>query len=127
MEELVGKKILGIFPDSSSIVFATSDGGLSYTVEGDCCSHSWFESIQGVEALMHGTVSRVEPLALGGDEDAGDSYSVVKVYGIRIVTDKGYATIEYRNSSNGYYGGWCRFDGTCAIPEAGSIQDDWSS
>lgn len=29
----------------------------------------------------------------------------IRYYGLRIVTDKGRAVIDFRNNSNGYYGG----------------------
>ncbi len=32
-------------------------------------------------------------------------YDCLQFYGYKITTDKGDATIEFRNSSNGYYGG----------------------
>lgn len=35
-------------------------------------------------------------------EPAVDS---VRYYGLKITTDKGRAVIDYRNDSNGYYGG----------------------
>lgn len=34
----------------------------------------------------------------------------IKVYRTTIVTDRGFIDIEYRNSSNGYYGGWLEKD-----------------
>jgi len=30
----------------------------------------------------------------------------VAYYGLKITTEKGRAMIDYRNDSNGYYGGW---------------------
>jgi len=125
MKELVGRKIIGIFPKSECIIFDTDKGGLSYTVEGDCCSYSWFESIQGVDALLLGTVTEVEELFIDSWTDETDE--LIQSYGFKIKTNKGYATIEFRNSSNGYYGGWCNPGSTCDAPQIPSIQDDWNN
>jgi hypothetical protein len=32
-------------------------------------------------------------------------YEIIAFYGLKITTDKGDIIIDYRNSSNGYYGG----------------------
>jgi hypothetical protein len=74
---------------------------------GDCCSQSWVEHIDGVEVLSSATITEMEDV--GGDEDETlcnqDGHEYVKVYFFKFKTTLGYATIEMRNSSNGYYGG----------------------
>lgn len=109
---LLGKDLeqIAINGDKTFILFAFKDGtGMIYSAEGDCCSQSWFEHISGVEALQ-GKITGVE-------EIAGASWTMqqpperwikddhIEVYFIKITTDRGRATIELRNASNGFYGG----------------------
>ena len=75
---------------------------------GDCCSHTWIESIDAPAALL-GTVQDVEDIEMPdlGNID-GTRYQdveVVRYYGLKITTNKGHVVIDYRNDSNGYYGG----------------------
>ena len=39
-----------------------------------------------------------------------DDYECIKVYGIKITTNMGVTNIEFRNSSNGHYGGYLVYD-----------------
>lgn len=76
--------------------------------EGDCCSISWIEQIDGVEALT-GTIRQVEDILMPDYGNVSTPHKpnvdIVSYYGLRIVTDRGYTVIDYRNDSNGYYGG----------------------
>lgn len=64
------------------------------------------ESLDTPQLLVGGTVTAVEDLDMPnldtGDED---KYDVTMYYGCKIKTTKGDCVIDYRNSSNGYYGG----------------------
>lgn len=110
MAELVGRKISKVLLDSNAqevLGFETDEGAIYYEAEGDCCSESWFADIVNFPALDCATVSSVEALHLPQDPKDGRSrqeYDVV--YGYLIRTDRGAATVIFRNSSNGYYGGW---------------------
>ena len=66
--------------------------------DGDCCSHSWIESVEIPALGFPAKVLKVEELdtEVGGELD---------IYGIKIVTDKGDLIIDFRNESNGYYSG----------------------
>lgn len=108
MKELIGKKINKVYLDSEKqqyISFDTDSGLVSYEAEGDCCSESWFYQITGLDALKEGTVSDVEEVDRGEVEDGKSRQEVDQLYSIKIKTDKGRADIEFRNSSNGCYGG----------------------
>lgn len=110
MEELVGKKILSLSVDGERqhiLSFETSEGPISYYADGDCCSESWFADITGVSAMVGGTVSRVDEISMDGYnvKDGRGRQEDDMAYGYKIVTDKGYGDIVFRNSSNGYYGG----------------------
>lgn len=131
MKELIGVKIFGlrINEDQSILVFDTDRGAIAYEVWGDCCSETWFADITGVAALIGGNVRAVEDVNMDGyntlDGRTRQEYDLA--YGVKLTTDKGYADIVFRNSSNGFYGGdieLLRGD----LPEGlTAITDDWSA
>jgi hypothetical protein len=49
-----------------------------------------------------------------------EAFDVLQFYGVQLVTDKGYFKLEYRNSSNGYYGGNLEYN----TKEYGHVLDD---
>lgn len=103
---LVGKKIIGYSLDSDRQVlrFDIDHGDpVVLEAEGDCCSHTWIESIDAPDNLL-GVVQSAEQIDM---PDLGDmpGCEVVRYYGLKIVTDKGHVVIDYRNDSNGFYGG----------------------
>ena len=110
LQELLGRTVTGLYvsDDQGLLVVTTDTGTLAFEAEGDCCSESWFADILGVDALLMHTVSAVEDVALGdyNVEDGRGRQDEDDVYGHRLTTERGYADIIYRNSSNGYYGGW---------------------
>ena len=114
--DLVGRTINKIFMSHEYLQLDTSGGTFVYTVEGDCCSVSYFYDFYGVEKLLKGNpVVSVKEIELDEPTDAdarrGD---VVRAYGFEIVTEDpelGEVTsvFSFRNDSNGYYGGWMSF------------------
>lgn len=135
MKELTGCKILSIeVNDVADILIFNVEGreSIVYLAVGDCCSETWFADIFGVDALLGGTVSKVERMKLPdyNTYDGRGRQDVDLVYGYKIVTDKGYADVVYRNSSNGWYGGWveyyprsdCKFTSSFTF-----ITDEWRS
>lgn len=106
---------LGINPSKNGLAFHTDKGSYVLCVNGDCCSQSWIEHIEGVEDCIGATIVDVDDIEMEDDWCGGypDQYKAVWVrpdeeliryYCTRIITDKGPLKIEYRNSSNGYYG-----------------------
>lgn len=83
---LLNKTIENVFiaSDRLALQFLLSDKTEIIAADADCCSCTWIEHIQ------------LPPL--------GFPARVMSVKDI-IQTDKGDMFIEYRNSSNGYYGG----------------------
>lgn len=132
MNELKGKTISRVLiaPDQGEIVFDTTDGPISFGVEGDCCSESWFSDIYNGDALL-GTVASAEEIEMPdyNVEDGRTRQDVDSVYGYRITTDKGAATIAFRNSSNGYYGGYLKHPrvGSPAPETYLEIKGDWKA
>ena len=109
---LLGKKITSfdLVSDGSCITFQIEGGGsVRLRAVGDCCSETWIESIDAPEALI-GTVSDVGEIdmpSLGNVPTERHQYvDQVDYYGLKITTEKGRVVLDYRNDSNGYYGGW---------------------
>jgi hypothetical protein len=100
---LVGKTILGIDSDKEYIIFKTDVGDIKYEAYGDCCSYTWIEHLECPDLGSGAEVLGIEDLNLGSEEQ--HEYDVVQFYQSLVKTNKGTISIEYRNSSNGYYGG----------------------
>lgn len=113
-DKLIGRKIksLKLSSGESYLLFDTDEDQILWEAEGDCCSESWFADIINFAALIDGTVISVEDIDLPdafvqkASEDNRCRQLHDNFYGIRIATDLGICDIVYRNSSNGYYGGW---------------------
>lgn len=105
-EILVGKtiKAIKIAEDRQALLFETDGGDVRVRCDGDCCSETWIEHVElpalGLPALVR-TVEDIDMPDLGQMEGR----DVVAYYGCKIATDKGDVLIDYRNDSNGYYGG----------------------
>ncbi|HWX31234.1 MAG TPA: hypothetical protein VNZ53_27820 [Steroidobacteraceae bacterium] len=107
-KSLVGKTIVAVFltEDGGEIRFDLSDGtSVVARADGDCCSHSWIEAVEMPALGLPATVISSEPLDLDKPDVTNDDYECLRFYGHKIVTDRGEIVIDYRNSSNGYYGG----------------------
>lgn len=118
---LVGAEVSEIFVGDDLLTFVTDRGVISYRVEGDCCSHSYFFDFHGVARLLeNGLVTAFEAVDLApGDvgyqaPDAQHRHTYgeddIKVYGYRLTTvDPVFGPVtsvfSFRNASNGYYGG----------------------
>ena len=83
---------------------------------GDCCSHSWFAHCDNGEALQNATLTEFQDV--GGGDISEDDYDCIQVNMLKFTTNKGFCTIEFRNSSNGYYSGWCEFH----VPSDGFLE-----
>jgi hypothetical protein len=117
----VGKTLTGLWGDGrDGIALVFGDGThLKGIPQGDCCSVSWIEHIEGATGLRPGKIVSIEKIDMPdrGDYDA-NNYDVLSFYGERIVLDSATEiVIDFRNDSNGYYGGgisWSLKDG--ALP-----------
>ncbi len=104
---LIGKKItqIKIADDKEAILFICEDGDVKARCDAECCSHTWIEHIELPALGFPALVVAVDDLDLPGSDDNHQEYECLQVYGLKITTDKGDLIIDYRNSSNGYYGG----------------------
>lgn len=104
---LIGKTIAEVLiaDDKEALLFVTIEGEkLVARVDADCCSHTWIESVELPALGFPFTVVDCEDL--DGVKEAEDiDYNYIQYYGAKLTTDKGDLVIDYRNSSNGYYGG----------------------
>ena len=102
-----------------------------WETEGDCCSESWFSDIVNPQALFGAVVLTVECIEMEeigySVEDGRCRQEVDAAYGYKITTSKGWCDIVFRNSSNGYYGGWASESVCEGAAFAGwrRVEDDW--
>jgi hypothetical protein len=103
-DELVGKTVTSIeFPNNETLIFQTPHRPYRYKATADCCSESWVESMSDDRSVITDAV--VQEIRTKEATQDGTRQEVDAVAFVTIVTDKGYFDIEFRNSSNGYYGG----------------------
>lgn len=110
-KKCIGKTLVShlLSDDRCVLTLTFSDGStLTLDAEGECCSYSWIESIDCPDNLQ-GVVRAIEEIPM---PDLGNiptphnaDVDEVAYYGLKIITDRGHTVIDYRNSSNGYYGG----------------------
>ena len=105
-------KSIQLLPCKTRLVLSFTDGEpVHFQVEGDCCSWSWVEHLESPNDLDGATLVSVDQFGLG--EIDSTEHECLKVYQTRFRTSRGDIVVEYRNSSNGYYGGWMyRYDPT---------------
>lgn len=98
---LVGKTLIKVelAEDRKAIRFTVADGAIVAKCDGDCCSDTWIESVDmpagGLPALV----------LAAADLDLPQHSDELALYGLKLTTDKGDLVLDYRNESNGYYGG----------------------
>ena len=106
---LVGKTLTGIkiASDKEAILFQTTDGDVVARCDADCCSITWVENIENTVREFPAVVIAAEDIEDGLPDPVENDpeYDCLQFYGFKITTDKGVIVIDYRNSSNGYYGG----------------------
>jgi hypothetical protein len=119
LKDFVGKHINAAYVESGN------DGVMYWLVNGewykldavgDCCSHSWYAHCDSGDVLQNATLLDFEDFS---KESIHENWNLIRINMLKFKTDKGYCTIEFRNSSNGYYSGWCSI-----IKEAPSNKDN---
>lgn len=116
-------KSVELSENNETITFTFENGTeATFGVEGDCCSSSWIEHLDVPPYVLGEKLISVEDgdavpwdghkcEPCKADED-GYAYGNecghdhLQVYNTRFVTAKGAIVLEYRNDSNGYYGGY---------------------
>ena len=114
LTKVVGRPILGVTDDEDGelLRFRFLDGTeQTYRTEGDCCSYTWIEHLTVPEEIAGAVVTEVREAGPVDTKDATrrgqpiDYPDHIVVYHTSFVTDRGEIIVEYRNDSNGYYGG----------------------
>lgn len=116
---LVGKKVITgyVNPGKERLYLLaedlTTNIALYYEFEtqNDCCNSVWFEHLENFCYLFGGIVTQIIAKECITKEDDPE-HEVLDIGWWDIVTHKGVATLEVRNSHNGYYGGSIHFVGT---------------
>lgn len=127
---LVGKVLTAIYlaSDKEAIKFEIEGADpLVVRCEGDCCSHTWIEHLELPALGLPATVTAVEDLDMKKEPTDNDG-DYIQFYGCKVVTDRGEIVIDYRNSSNGYYGGslcWPGEDHYGGVFEQNVSKEDW--
>lgn len=110
--KLVGQKIMShkLCPDGTYLYLYLENGSrVHFDPEGDCCSYSWIESIDD-PTVLKGEILSIENIDMPDLGNIGTSkksqVEEIQYYGLKIKTTNGISVIDFRNSSNGYYGGW---------------------
>ena len=106
MNILVGKTVTAIYiaEDKEAIRFdVAGEYSIVAKCDADCCSYTWIEHVTLPALGFPFLVLAEKDVEMPEDmESDGDT---IQFYGFALETDKGDFLIDYRNSSNGYYGG----------------------
>lgn len=89
--------------DLSAFLLETDKGFFRVDVYGDCCSTGYIDHISLPYTVDNRTIKSLREVKLQG-EFAPTAQEDDKVYGLVIELDSDQIFLEYRNSSNGYYG-----------------------
>lgn len=109
--------------NSRGLLITLDDGTfLGYYTEGDCCSYTEVDSFLGADKLIGSKFIRVEADEWAGgpmpeseeEEKEGEAWvggELIQYYGLKFIAGHPVfgevtAIANYRNFSNGYYGGW---------------------
>lgn len=89
-----------------TLIFHTDDGDVVWYVDSECCSHTWIEHWDF--GVFGGKILDVREDGLPDEHYKAypeEEQDCLRLYGITIQSEKGTGTIDFRNESNGYYGG----------------------
>lgn len=131
----LGKVLIGttvteirVKPGEASLALVTKDGVCALDTDADCCSETWFADILGVQHLLNHEINELEFLDLPRPDDGRSRQEEDQAYGLRLTTAAGVCDIIFRNSSNGYYGGWANLAQEAPDIEGWRvITDDWQA
>ena len=114
---IVGRKVVSIRMDEETLALLFDDDTfVQWTVEGNCCSTSYFYDFHGVRKLIdNGPIISARAISLFDSTEEEDMIpgryqEEVKVYGFELVTQHPHwgeqtSVFSFRNDSNGCYGG----------------------
>jgi hypothetical protein len=102
---MVGKTLskVELATDKKAIRFTVDGETIVAKCDGDCCSSTWIESVEMPAGGLPAKILEATELDLPSQQP--DDYELIQLYGLKLTTDKGDFVLDYRNESNGYYGG----------------------
>lgn len=107
IEDLIGKTLISIDKTEDEIIFKTTEGD-AYKMyhEGDCCESVTIEDIIGeLDDLLNNPITMAEVITSMShpeDKQLEDHGSFTWTF-YKLATVKGYVTIRWYGTSNGYY------------------------
>lgn len=133
LNELKGCKPVGLWvgPVERELRLRLEDGRVfSLHTSGDCCSESWWADAFGVRGLYWGKghpIESAEEIDMPKPEDDRTRQEFDEAYGVRLrIAGGGVCDLIFRNSSNGYYGGWASYAWVDDVPDDWQqIERDW--
>lgn len=114
---MTGRTLVSVSLENNkqTLVFKFTDGEKRFGVEGDCCSESWIEhlelpgdvaGLEIIDILEAPVLDQTDNDSMNPVGELGREHECLQVYQTVFRTAKGDISVEYRNSSNGYYGGY---------------------
>ncbi len=89
-----------------TITFRCDDGAYVFLADGDCCSQTHIDSVEGPRAGRIVDIQQPEWGEPCREVRDDENMECTRFYKTTLVIDgQGHLDIEYRNESNGYYGG----------------------
>ena len=129
MNPLIGKTLTGLMlaKDKEAIKFLTTDGEIVARCDADCCSSTWIEAIENTVREFPALVTAAAGIEDGLPEPVEDDpeHDFLQFYGFKVTTDKGVIVIDYRNASNGYYGGSLEWPGSYGYGRYADGDEAW--
>ena len=100
IEDMVGKKITGIYYDCENFQVMTDDGCYAFYHVQDCCEEVILTQVDGdLEKIIGSVISHAEEVTNTTESNWG---SVTWTF-YKIGTNKGIIDFRWQGSSNGYY------------------------
>lgn len=100
IEDMVGKKITGIYYDYENFQVMTDDGCYAFYHAQDCCEDVVLTQVDGdLEKILGSVISRAEEVTNTTESHWG---SVTWTF-YKIFTPKGIVDFRWQGSSNGWY------------------------
>lgn len=98
---------IDVTDDSISLMLKTPQGPIIGVCDADCCSETWIEHIELPPLGFPCKIFAAFNLQMPDERPSRDNepQEFIVFYGLKLITDRGEIIIEYRNASNGYYGG----------------------
>ena len=110
--DLLGREIETIRVTKGEEIIRFGFGGypedIAFHAVGDCCSESWIADILNPETILNETILSVREDEMPKEDPTPSRtrQDSDQLFGYTLESAKGSCQIIFRNSSNGYYGGW---------------------